>query len=141
GVGRTVKDIGDDLALSAAAASAIATGDPRILKRATLLEEIEEIESFQRSYKKERSTLDIEIRAINLTIKELNAASSYATEHASSAHKAFTLTMHATGATHTEETVGEALYKTLAKLPHDIEETPIATLNNHFTLTAATPRN
>src|SRR5690606_41175115 len=109
--------------------------------RAILLEEIEEIESFQRSYKKERSSLDIEIRAINLTIKELHAASSYATEHASSAHKAFTLTMHATGATHTEETVGEALYKTLAKLPHDIEETPIATLNNHFTLTAATPRN
>src|SRR5690606_33054306 len=43
--GRTITDLGDDMVISAAAAQAIATGDPRVMRRAELIEKVTEFQT------------------------------------------------------------------------------------------------
>lgn len=50
-VGREIEDIGDDIVMSAAEVQAIATGDPRVMRRAELLEDVTRLEQLEQGWR------------------------------------------------------------------------------------------
>lgn len=86
---RTLSQVSDDMTISAAAASAIATGDTRIIERAELMHRIEGLETLERAYAQKNSAMRGEIwskesrlRALQLGLDNQKlAASMYRPSH------------------------------------------------------------
>ena len=66
--GRTISDLGDDMVISAAAAQAIATGDPRVMRRAELIEKVTSLENLHTSWTNERAAIRRRAREAEQTI-------------------------------------------------------------------------
>nr|WP_286189681.1 helicase-related protein [Sanguibacter hominis] len=67
--GRVVEDLQDDMTISAAAASAVATGDPRIIERAELIHQINGLETLESAFRAEKGA---QYRAARMAEAEIN---------------------------------------------------------------------
>lgn len=56
--GRVVEDLSDDMTISAAAASAVATGDPRIIERAEVMHHVARLETLEGAWRGEVASLE-----------------------------------------------------------------------------------
>lgn len=65
---RTLAAESDDMTISAAAASAIATGDPRIIERAELIHKIDSLSSLERGHQQKQASVRAQIRVNRETL-------------------------------------------------------------------------
>lgn len=71
--GRVIEDLSDDMTISAAAASAVATGDPRIIERAEVIAKITSLETLEQGFLTEQGALLREDRAAAQELVDLTA--------------------------------------------------------------------
>ena len=69
--GRVIEDVADEMTISAAAASAVATGDPRIIERAELIHQIGGLETLEAGYLAERASVARESKMGTIEVHQL----------------------------------------------------------------------